>query len=146
MVDRDINDIPELIARLLTSAVERRLRRNLTRGYYHRERALTRVRGRINFLETESRQLLSKGDFLPIRRVDHRHAPQQACPSSARIDDLALSVPAHLSDNAVLWRQLSAGRVSVDNGRPELSLLRIRSGGTTRPIVSWSRSHALPLI
>jgi 5-methylcytosine-specific restriction enzyme subunit McrC len=63
MLDRDINDIPELIARLLTSAVEHRLRRNLTRGYYHRERALTRVRGRINFLETESRQLLPKGEI-----------------------------------------------------------------------------------
>ena len=62
IVEEDITDIPELIARLLTDAVERRLRRNFTRGYCHREKALTRVRGRINILTTESRQLLSKGE------------------------------------------------------------------------------------
>ena len=61
IVEENINDIPELIARLLTNAVERRLRRNFTRGYCHREKALTRVRGRINIPTTESRQLLSKG-------------------------------------------------------------------------------------
>ena len=62
IVEEDIKDIPELIARLLAHAVERRMRRNLTRGYYQREKALSRVRGRINFLVTESRQLLSKGE------------------------------------------------------------------------------------
>jgi 5-methylcytosine-specific restriction enzyme subunit McrC len=62
IVEEDIKDIPELIARLLTDAVERRLRRNFTLGYCHREKALKRVRGRINILNTESRQLLSKGE------------------------------------------------------------------------------------
>ena len=62
IVEDDINEIPDLIARLLTNAVESRLRRNLTRGYCHREKTLTRVRGRINILTTESRQLLSKGE------------------------------------------------------------------------------------
>ena len=62
--DEDIKNIPELIARLLTNAVERRLRRNFTRGYYHREKILTRVRGRINILTTEARQLLSKGEII----------------------------------------------------------------------------------
>lgn len=61
-VDADVEDIPELIARLLTNAVERRLRRNLTQGYCHRTKALTRVRGRIDVLRTESRRLLSKGE------------------------------------------------------------------------------------
>ncbi len=62
VVEKDIHDIPELIARLLIGAVERRLRRNFTRGYRHREKALTRVRGRIEILTTESRQLLSRGE------------------------------------------------------------------------------------
>ena len=62
VVDDDINDIPDLVARLLAHAVDRRLRRNLTRGYYHREKALTRVRGRIDILATEARQLLSRGE------------------------------------------------------------------------------------
>jgi 5-methylcytosine-specific restriction enzyme subunit McrC len=61
LVEEDIENIPELIARLLAKTVERRLRRNITRGYRHREKALTRVRGRIDILTTESRQLLSKG-------------------------------------------------------------------------------------
>ncbi|MGO9465332.1 MAG: 5-methylcytosine-specific restriction endonuclease system specificity protein McrC [Isosphaeraceae bacterium] len=62
VVDEDVHEIPDLIARLLTNAVERRLRRNFTRGYCHREKVLTRVRGRINILTTESRQLLSRGE------------------------------------------------------------------------------------
>ena len=62
IVDKDINDIPELIGRLLTQTVEHRIRRNFTRGYCHREKALKRVRGRINILTTESRQLLSNGE------------------------------------------------------------------------------------
>ncbi|UKJ76045.1 5-methylcytosine-specific restriction endonuclease system specificity protein McrC [Azospirillum brasilense] len=62
MVDEDPEDLPDLVARLLADAVERRLRRNLTRGYHRREMALARVRGRIDVLTTESRQLLSKGE------------------------------------------------------------------------------------
>lgn len=62
LVDKDIDDLPNLVARLLTDAVERRLRRNLTRGYHHREMILTRVRGRIDILTTEAGQLLSRGE------------------------------------------------------------------------------------
>jgi 5-methylcytosine-specific restriction enzyme subunit McrC len=62
LVDEDIDDLPDLVARLLANSVERRLRRNLTRGYQHREMVLTRVRGRINILTTEARQLLSRGE------------------------------------------------------------------------------------
>ncbi len=61
MIDEDIADLPDLIARLLANSVEHRLRRNLTRGYRHRETVLTRVRGRIDILTTEARQLLSRG-------------------------------------------------------------------------------------
>ncbi len=61
IVEKDIDDLPDLVARLLADSVERRLRRNLTRGYHQREMVLTRVRGRISVLETEARQLLSRG-------------------------------------------------------------------------------------
>lgn len=61
-VEADIDDLPDLVARLLTDSVERRLRRNLTRGYRRREAAITRVRGRIDVLRTETRQLLSRGE------------------------------------------------------------------------------------
>jgi 5-methylcytosine-specific restriction enzyme subunit McrC len=33
LVDADSDDLPDLVARLLAEAVERRLKRNLTRGY-----------------------------------------------------------------------------------------------------------------
>ena len=62
LVDADSDDLPDLVARLLAKAVERRLRRNLTRGYRSREMALTRVRGRIDILTTEAHQLLDRGE------------------------------------------------------------------------------------
>ena len=57
----DSPDFPELIARLLCYAVERRLRRNLSRGYQHRTAVLSRVRGRIDILQTYTKDLLSRG-------------------------------------------------------------------------------------
>ncbi|MER9843512.1 5-methylcytosine-specific restriction endonuclease system specificity protein McrC [Mesorhizobium australicum] len=54
-------DFPGLIARLLCYAVDRRLRRNLSRGYQKKQAVLTRVRGRIDLLETFAGDLLSKG-------------------------------------------------------------------------------------
>ena len=55
------DDIPNLVAEILTGAVERRIRRNLTHEF-HRSRAdLTRVRGRIDALRTERRSLLRQG-------------------------------------------------------------------------------------
>lgn len=60
-VDDDDTDLPTLVARLLTHAVEERLRRNLTRNYVSRSAVLSRVRGRIDMLATESHDLLSRG-------------------------------------------------------------------------------------
>lgn len=62
LMDDELSELPDLVARLLASAVERRLRRNLNRGYRQREMSLTRIRGRIDSLQTEARQLLSKGE------------------------------------------------------------------------------------
>ena len=55
------DDIPELVAELLANAVERRMRRNITVGYRRRADVLNRVRGRIDLLRTERRQLLQRG-------------------------------------------------------------------------------------
>lgn len=59
-VDGDA-EVPDLLAMLLAEAVERRLHRGLGRGYVGRTAALSRVRGRIDWLETESRQQLLRG-------------------------------------------------------------------------------------
>ena len=62
LTDDQIDDLPDLVAHLLADSVDRRIRRNLTRGYRHRESIVTRVRGRIDILATEAHLLLSKGE------------------------------------------------------------------------------------
>jgi 5-methylcytosine-specific restriction enzyme subunit McrC len=117
VVDEDIDDIPDLIARLLTKAVERRLRRNFTRGYCHREKVLTRVRGRIKLLTTESRQLLSKGE------VFCRYEELTVDTPRNRLVRAALELMARLVRNNELILQCRAlaatlGRAGVGGLRP----------------------------
>lgn len=57
----DDAELPDVLGRLLCFAVEKRLRRGLSRGYRPRAAELDRVRGRIDWLSTESGQLLSRG-------------------------------------------------------------------------------------
>ncbi len=54
-------ELPNLVAKVLTRAVERRMRRNLSYGYHRRQADLNRVRGRIDLFRTERRQLLQRG-------------------------------------------------------------------------------------
>lgn len=60
-VEDNPDDIPDLVAEILARAVERRLRRNLSFGYQPRQAILSRVRGRIDHIHTERRQLLNRG-------------------------------------------------------------------------------------
>ena len=60
-VEENPDEIPNLVAEILTHAVERRIRRNLTLEFHHSQADLTRVRGRINALRTECRSLLPQG-------------------------------------------------------------------------------------
>ncbi len=55
-------DLKSLIARLLCYAVEKRLRRNLSFGYRHRNETLKRIRGRIDILKTVSGDLFRRGE------------------------------------------------------------------------------------
>lgn len=55
------DDLPDLVAQILASAVEIRQRRRLSLGYHSRNAALNRVRGRIDILGTERHQLLDRG-------------------------------------------------------------------------------------
>ena len=55
------DDLPDLVAEILANAVEERQRRQLSLGYRVREADLNRVRGRIDALATERRQLLLRG-------------------------------------------------------------------------------------
>ena len=60
-VEENPEDIPDLIAELLAHTVEKRLIRNLSAGYRMTEAVQSRVRGRINFIQTESHLLLERG-------------------------------------------------------------------------------------
>lgn len=60
-VEENPDDIPDLVAEILTHAVESRVRRNLTHEFRRSEADLTRVRGRIDALRTERRNLLRQG-------------------------------------------------------------------------------------
>ena len=117
IVDENIDDIPDLIARLLTNAVERRLRRNFTRTYCHRQKVVTRVRGRINILTTESRQLLSRGEVFCRFEELTVDTPRN------RLVRAALELMARLVQNKELIRQCRAlastlSRAGVGGSRP----------------------------
>ncbi|MGD1073005.1 MAG: 5-methylcytosine-specific restriction endonuclease system specificity protein McrC [Bryobacteraceae bacterium] len=120
LIENDIDDLPDLIARLLTDSVEHRLRRNLTRGYRHRQMVLIRVRGRIDILTTEARLLLSKGEvacrFEELTNDTPRNRQVRA----------ALEVLAPLVRNKELGhrcRSLASGlaRAGVNGARPSRS-------------------------
>lgn len=64
--DAEVEDSPNfksLIARLLCHVLETRLKRNLSYGYRKFEGTLKRVRGRIDILQTQSRDLLHRGEI-----------------------------------------------------------------------------------
>lgn len=60
-LENSSDDLPDLVAEILAHSVEVRQRRRLSLGYQSRKAALNRVRGRIDALTTERRQLLDRG-------------------------------------------------------------------------------------
>ena len=62
-VEENPDDIPNLVAEILTRAVHHRLKRSLSFNFRHKQANLTRVRGRIDVLITERRQLLQRGEI-----------------------------------------------------------------------------------
>ena len=61
LIESDPAMLPDLVAQLLAHSVERRLRRGLSHRFLPQERTLSRVRGRIDIVKTETRQLLERG-------------------------------------------------------------------------------------
>ena len=91
------DDIPALVAKILSNAVERRLRRNLSQGYQRREADLNRVRGRIDLFRTERRQLLQRArvacifDELTVDTPRNRYVKAALTHIAAALDKLAKS-------------------------------------------------------
>lgn len=59
--EKSPEELPDLVAEVLCFYVERRLRKNLSRSYVGRQAELTRVRGRIDHLETARKRLMERG-------------------------------------------------------------------------------------
>ncbi|WP_140987205.1 5-methylcytosine-specific restriction endonuclease system specificity protein McrC [Asticcacaulis tiandongensis] len=123
----DAPDFPSLVARLLCYAVDRRLRRNLSRGYQRREAILPRVRGRIDVLRTYSGDLLNKGmiacrfEEFTFDTPRNRLVRAALDAMAARVDDAVLSHEcARLAGD--LGRQ---GVEGVKPSRPEMSADRM---------------------
>ena len=112
VINAAVEDAPDkladLVAEVLAYAVEKRLRRLLSSGYRRRAAALPRVRGRIDILETERHQLLSRGLV--------------AC----RFEELAMDTPRNRFIRAACER--IAGLVT----KPELGIRCRRAAGAMR--------------
>lgn len=62
-VEDNPDDIPDLVAEILVYLVEKRLLGSLSFGYRPKDAVLSRVRGRIDLLNTERHQLLARGQI-----------------------------------------------------------------------------------
>ena len=85
-LEERLDDLLDLIAEILCHSVERRVRRHLSYGYQPRRADLARVRGRIDILRTERRQMRQRGKI--------------AC----RFDELTVDTPRNRFVRAALER------------------------------------------
>jgi 5-methylcytosine-specific restriction enzyme subunit McrC len=60
-VEDNPDDIPDLVAEILCRRVQQRICRNLSYGYQPRQAVMSRVRGSIDLLQTERRNLMNRG-------------------------------------------------------------------------------------
>ena len=107
-------ELPSLVARLLTYVAERRLKRNLSRSYRPLEAVLSRVRGRIDVLETLGKNRLDRA--------------QVAC----RFDDLTINTPRNRFVRAALTHMAAqVGDINLAHQCRTLSrdLARLGVGG-----------------
>lgn len=120
-------DFPALIARLLCYAVTRRLRRNLSRGYKRKHEILTRVRGRIDILDTCAGELLSKG-MISCRFEEFTFDTPRNRLVRAALDAIAGSIDDRLLTHECLRLAGDLGRQGVGGVKPsraEMSADRI---------------------
>jgi 5-methylcytosine-specific restriction enzyme subunit McrC len=93
------DDVFEMVTSVLVEAMERRLRRSLGRQYRQRTATLSRLRGQIDLLATESKQLLAQG------RVACRFDELTVDNPRNRVLRTALATAARYVDNLTLQRR-----------------------------------------
>ena len=140
------DDLPNLLAEILTRAVERRMRRNLSLGYLRRRADLTRVRGRIDLLRTERRQLLRRGrvacafDELTVDTPRNRYVKAALNLLSGIVSKPKL---AHACRNVVARMEragVTGSLATQDRRRPQAPLSRLgRLGADDRQMLAAAR-------
>lgn len=151
-VEDNPDDIPDLVAEVLCRRVEHRIRRNLSYGYRSREAVLSRVRGRIDLLNTQRYRLLDRGkvacrfDELTIDTARNRfvRAALGTISEIVHRSDLARrcrSLAVSLRNMGVVGERPSRGEASIDRfGRHDVD---------DRPMVAAARlafDLALPTV
>ncbi|MFT9018607.1 5-methylcytosine restriction system specificity protein McrC [Acetobacter malorum] len=116
-------DLPDLIGRLLAHSVEKRARRPLTRNYQTENATLSRVRGRIDLVDTFTRRLLDRGQVSCIFETHTFNTPRNRLVRSA-LDQLGKRLrnndTAHRCRH--LARELTSLGIGPDHpGRAELA-------------------------
>ena len=131
------DDIPNLVAEILTHAVERRLRRNLSHDFRERQPDLTRVRGRIDQSRTEFHQLLQQG------KVACLFNELTTDTSRNRFVKAALTKLAKAVDSKDLTKRCRAAAAALDRMgvRNELSLHLYRRGTRALSIATRANSE-----
>ena len=134
-VEENPDDIPNLVAEVLTRAVERRLRRNLSYDFQARRADLTRVRGRIDQLRTERHYLLQRGKIACSFDELTTDTPQNRFVKAA-LQELTKIIHRDLT------RRCRTAITGLERAgvRSELSLESFRRG--TGPAVTASRTNS----
>jgi len=140
----DAAELPDVLARLLTEVVERRLRRNLSRTYEPRRASLSRVRGRIDWLETLTGMQLERGR-IACRFEDLTLDTARNRLVRAALDAMAVQVMDRktAADCRRLASQLHVLALEQST-QPARNYLVIKLPTTNRTIVLWLRSLTSP--
>ena len=145
-VEDNPNELPNLVAELLTRAVERRMRRNLSFGYRRRRADLDHVRGRIDLLRTERRQLLQRGrvacSFEDLTVDTPRNRFVKAALNSLRrvVSNEKLTVRCRSAAASMERAGVGGDATSSDRRRPRTPLSRLgRLGADDRQMLAEAR-------
>lgn len=122
------DELPGLLAEILASLVEKKLRRNLSSGYLEEKRVLRRVRGKIDHLETSRKRLPAKG------QIACRYENLSVNTLRNRYVRAALYKIASLVENSKLKRRCknlgdSLGMLGVSGVKPQKSEISSESFG-----------------
>ncbi|MGV0783771.1 5-methylcytosine-specific restriction endonuclease system specificity protein McrC [Mycolicibacterium sp. XJ775] len=119
-VEDNPEDLFEMVTEVLVTAVDRRLQRSLGRQYRERAATLSRVRGHIDLLATESKMLLAQGRVacrfheLSVDNLRNRVLCTALVVASQRVSDQTLERRARCLADALsqhgVSRQLVTGR------------------------------------